>query len=183
MSWLKYSNANGYDIYIGMNPLQPGARSRYKKDILRVCRVYLDLDEDGPPKLKEILQDSFSGRLPTASYLINTSADRYQVIWNIVPASLTPSQAETLMRGLAIRYGGDRAVTDVARVLRLPGFMHRGKNTWITMSSTATKSRRSRATGRPHCSANLRKHRNDASDLRAIVASSHGGGQHSPSGH
>ena len=43
------------------------------------------------------------------------------------------------MRGLATRYGGDRAVTDVARVLRLPGFMHRGKNTWITMSSTATR--------------------------------------------
>ena len=38
------------------------------------------------------------------------------------------------MRGLATRYGGDRAVTDVSRVLRLPGFKHRGKNTWITMS-------------------------------------------------
>ena len=132
--WLKYSNTHGYDIYIGMNPLQPGSRTRNKEDIQEVRRVYLDLDEDGPSKLKEALQDGFSGKLPSASYIINTSPDRYQLIWNVKPASFTPSEAESLMRGLATRYGGDRAVTDVSRVLRLPGFKHRGKNTWITMS-------------------------------------------------
>ena len=31
--WLKYSNARGYDIYIGMNPLQPGSRTRNKEDV------------------------------------------------------------------------------------------------------------------------------------------------------
>ena len=137
--WLKYSNAHGYDIYIGMNPLQPGSRTRNKEDILEVRRVYADLDEDGGSKLKEILQDSFSGKIPNASYIINTSPDRYQVIWNVEPGSFTPQEAESLMRGLATRYGGDRAVTDVSRVLRLPGFKHRGKHTWITMSSTSAK--------------------------------------------
>ncbi len=139
LKWLKYSNSHGYDIYIGMNPLQPGSRSRNKQDVREVRRVYLDLDEDGPAKLKEVLQDGFSGNLPAASYIINTSPDRYQLIWNVEPGSFTPKEAEALMRGLAIRYGGDRAVTDVSRVLRLPGFKHRGKNTWITMSSTSAK--------------------------------------------
>ena len=137
--WLRYSNTHGYDIYIGMNPLQPGSRTRTKENILEVRRVYLDLDEDGPSKLKEALQDGFSGKLPSASYIINTSPDRYQLIWNVKPRSFSTYEAESLMRGLATRYGGDRAVTDVSRVLRLPGFKHRGKNTWITMSSTAAK--------------------------------------------
>ena len=137
--WLKYSNAHGYDIYIGMNPLQPGSRTRNKEDILEVRRVYADLDEDGGTKLKELLKDSFEGKIPSASYMINTSPDRYQVIWNVEPGSFTPEEAEALMRGIATKYGGDRAVTDVSRVLRLPGFKHRGKNTWITMSSTSSK--------------------------------------------
>ena len=139
MKWLRFSNSHGYDIYIGMNPLQPGSRTRNKEDIQEVRRVYLDLDEDGPSKLKEVLHDGFSGTLPSPSYIINTSPDRYQLIWNVVPASLTPNEAERLMRGLATRYGGDRAVTDVSRVLRLPGFKHRGKNTWITMSATSSE--------------------------------------------
>ena len=137
--WLKYSNTHGYDIYIGMNPLHPGSRTRNKKDIQEVRRVYLDLDEDGPSKLKEVLEDGFSGKLPSASYIINTSPDRYQLIWNVKPRSFSSYEAESLMRGLATRYGGDRSVTDVSRVLRLPGFKHRGKNTWITMSSTSAK--------------------------------------------
>ncbi|MCY4588744.1 MAG: DNA-primase RepB domain-containing protein [Bryobacterales bacterium] len=135
--WLRYSNTHGYDIYIGMNPLHPGSTSRTKDDIHEVRRIYLDLDEDGPSKLREVLTDSFSGKLPSASYIINTSPDRYQLIWNVEPDSFTPNEAESLMRGLATKYGGDRSVTDVSRVLRLPGFKHRGKNTWITMSSTS----------------------------------------------
>ena len=139
MRWLKWSNANGYDIYIGMNPLQPGSRSRTKSDVREVRRVYLDLDEDGSAKLQEVLHDNFSGKLPEASYIINTSTDRYQLIWNVQPGSFKPREAESLMRGLAAKYGGDPAVTDISRVLRLPGFKHRGKNTWIAMSATSAK--------------------------------------------
>ena len=36
-------------------------------------------------------------------------------------------------------YGGDRAATDVSRVLRLPGFKHRGRDSWIKMSATGQK--------------------------------------------
>ena len=93
LKWLKYSNTHGYDIYIGMNPLQPGSRTRNKEDVQEVRRVYLDLDEDGPSKLKEVLQDGFSGKLPSASYIINTSPDRYQLIWNVEPGSFTPQRS------------------------------------------------------------------------------------------
>ena len=177
--WLKYSNTHGYDIYIGMNPLQPGSRTRSKEDIQEVRRVYLDLDEDGPSKLKDALQDSFSGKLPSPSYIINTSPDRYQLIWNVKPGSFTPHEAESLMRGLATKYGGDRSVTDVSRVLRLPGFKHRGKNTWITMSSTSAK-----LSSKQDWPAALLKEPERATSLQSKSSSPHrAGGDTSPSGH
>ena len=46
----------------------------------------------------------------------------YQFLWDTVPDRWSHEQAEAVMRGLAERYGGDRAATDVARVMRLPGF-------------------------------------------------------------
>ncbi len=177
--WLKYSNSHGYDIYIGMNPLQPGSRTRNKEDVQEVRRVYADLDEDGGTKLKELLQDSFSGKIPKASYIINTSPDRYQVIWNVKPGSFTPQEAEALMRGIAVKYGGDRAVTDVSRVLRLPGFKHRGKNTWITMSSTSAK-----MSTREDWPAALFMEPQRAPSARRKSSSPHrAGGDTSPSGH
>jgi len=179
MKWLRYSNSHGYDIYIGMNPLQPGSRSRNKQDVKEVRRVYLDLDEDGPAKLKEVLQDGFSGKLPSASYIINTSPDRYQLIWNVEPGSFSPREAEALMRGLALRYGGDRAVTDVSRVLRLPGFKHRGKNTWITMSATSAN-----RSSKPDWPESLFVEPDRAPSAQRKSSSPHrSGGDTSPSGH
>ena len=137
--WLRYNNAQGHDIYVSMNPLSPEARRRRKEDIAEVRRVYLDLDKDGGVKLKKLLRDSAAGKIPGPSYLINTSKDRFQVIWNVKPGELSTEQAEGLMRGLAHEYGGDRAATDVSRVLRLPGFKHRGRDSWIHMSATGQK--------------------------------------------
>ena len=130
--WLRYNNAQGNDIYVSMNPLSPEARGRRKEDIAEVRRVYLDLDKDGGAKLKKLLRDNAAGKIPGPSYLINTSKDRYQVIWNVKPGELSIEAGERLMRGLANEYGGDRAATDVSRVLRLPGFKHRGRDSWIT---------------------------------------------------
>ncbi len=47
-AWLRYKNANGSDIYIGMNPLRRDASTRTKEDIESIRHVYLDLDHGGP---------------------------------------------------------------------------------------------------------------------------------------
>ncbi len=134
--WLKRENAHGSDIYLSMNPLQPEARKRRKSDVAEVRRVYLDLDEDGRGKLRRLLEDGFADRLPMPSYLVSSSENRYQVIWNVRRDSLTIPEAEQLMRGLVKEYGGDPAATDVSRVLRLPGFKHRGRGNWVSVSAT-----------------------------------------------
>src|SRR5258705_7705687 len=50
-AWLRYKNANGSDIYIGMNPLKKDASTRTKDDIESIKHVYIDLDRGGPEAL------------------------------------------------------------------------------------------------------------------------------------
>jgi DNA primase RepB-like protein len=57
-AWLRYKNANGSDIYIGMNPLKKDAATRTKEDIESIKHVYLDLDHRGSEALEAIENSS-----------------------------------------------------------------------------------------------------------------------------
>jgi hypothetical protein len=119
--WLRYKNEKElYDIYVGMNALKPGARTRTKEDIHTVRHLYLDLDHDGPTALARIRE---SNLVPPANYTVNTSPGRYQLVWRV--EAVSPEQAEVLLRTMARTFGGDPAATDSTRVLRIPGFKNR----------------------------------------------------------
>lgn len=118
--WLHYkNNREGFDIYVGMNPLKPAARSRTKEDILAIRHLYLDLDHQGPAALAAVQQ---SNLIPEPNYVLSTSPDKFQVIWRV--QGVSPDDAEALLRVMARKFGGDPAATDAARVLRLPGFFN-----------------------------------------------------------
>lgn len=120
-NWLHYKNDQElYDVYVGMNALKPGARTRTKEDIHAVRHLYLDLDEDGPAALRKIRE---SNLVPEANYTINTSPGKYQLVWRV--ENVSPEQAEALLRAMARTFGGDPAATDRTRVLRIPGFRNR----------------------------------------------------------
>ena len=121
-AWLRHLNARDYDIYLSVNPIRPGSRGREKSDIEEVRRLQLDLDEDGRKGHDRVLKDVETGALPRPAHILRSSKDRYQILWDTVPNGWSHEQAEAVMRGLAARYGGDRAATDVSRVMRLPGF-------------------------------------------------------------
>jgi hypothetical protein len=116
-AWLTYENARGWNVYLGMNALRPDALQRTKDNVAVVRHIYLDLDEDGPESLARILKDP---HLPMPSYVLNTSPGKHQVIWKA--EGFLPDRAEKLQRTLAVIYGADRASTDCARVMRIPGF-------------------------------------------------------------
>lgn len=119
--WLRYKNDKElYDIYVGMNALKPGARTRTKEDIHTVRHLYLDLDDDGPAALARIRE---SNLVPEANYTINTSPGKYQLVWRV--ENVSPEPAEALLRAMARTFGGDPAATDATRVLRIPGFKNR----------------------------------------------------------
>ena len=134
-SWLRHLNAQGYDIFVGVNPVGPRLR-REKEDVIAVRRLQLDLDENGGAGLKRVLDDVEHGRLPPVAGILRTSENRYQVLWHAA-SGWKPATAESVMTGLAVRYGGDRSVADVARVMRLPGFRNKkpgrgdGLVTWV----------------------------------------------------
>ena len=110
-------NAQKHEVYISMNTLKDGAYRRRKEDVDCIRHLFLDFDDDGTAAV-----EALRGRddLPQPNYLLNSSPDKWQVIWKIQNCSR--EQAEAIERALVRNTGGDPVVIDVARVLRLPGF-------------------------------------------------------------
>ena len=119
-AWLRYKNANGADIYLGMNALQHHASTRTKDDIEKISHVYLDLDHGGTASL-EALENS--ALVPRPNYVLETSPEKFQVVWKV--EGMTIEEAESLNRAMVREFDGDPAATDSTRVLRLPGFANK----------------------------------------------------------
>jgi hypothetical protein len=119
-AWLRYKNANGADIYVGMNALQHHASTRTRDDIENISHVYLDLDHGGTASL-EALENS--DLVPRPNYVLNTSPEKFQVVWKV--EGMTIEEAEALNRAMVREFDGDPAATDSTRVLRLPGFANK----------------------------------------------------------
>jgi hypothetical protein len=119
-AWLRYKNANGSDIYIGMNPLRQDASTRTKDDLASIRHVYLDLDQGGPEALTSVKN---SPAVPKPNYVLTSSPGKFQIVWKVKGMSL--DEAEGLLHAMAREFGGDPAATDATRVLRLPGFANK----------------------------------------------------------
>jgi hypothetical protein len=118
-AWLRHANANRFEVYVGMNTLNPGARSRTKEDIAAVRHIYLDFDHNGTAAVQSMIQRD---DLPEPNYLVNSSPGKWQVVWRV--EGFQQGEAERMMRHLVRELGADPAATDSSRVLRLPGFMN-----------------------------------------------------------
>ncbi len=119
MAWLAYENTAGANIYVAANPLRPGSRRRTKEAIAQVRYLYLDIDADGETRIAVVRA---SDAVPQPSIILNTSPNKYQVLWRVEGFDFA-AQEETLKR-LALAFGGDPACTDCNRVLRIPGFLN-----------------------------------------------------------
>src|ERR1700726_1649204 len=71
-AWLRYKNANGSDIYIGMNPLKKDASTRTKEEIESIKHVYIALDHGGPEALEAVENSSV---VPKPNYVLNSSPE------------------------------------------------------------------------------------------------------------
>jgi RepB DNA-primase from phage plasmid len=121
--WLVERNANGADVFLGMNPIKENSYNRTKENIREVRHLYLDLDESASASLQAIRT---SGDIPSPNVVLDTSPEKHQVIWQV--EGLDQDRAESLLRSLATAFRGDPAATDISRVLRVPGFANRKYN-------------------------------------------------------
>ncbi len=104
-AWLRHMNAQKYEVYISMNTLKERTHRRTKADVDQIRHVYLDFDEDGTAAVRKLLQRT---DVPEPNYLINSSPDKWQVIWKI--AGCDKGEAEGIERGLVADTGADPAV-------------------------------------------------------------------------
>jgi hypothetical protein len=67
---------------------------------------------------------------PKPALVVKTSPGHYHIYWKL-NFKVTVAEQEAMNRALVLDVGADRAATDVSRVLRLPGFWHKGKDNTI----------------------------------------------------
>ena len=125
-------NERGWDVFVAVNTFRPvdagGGRAetgRTRAHLASVLRVQLDLD--GPlagnaAAFERMREDVIDGIVPAPSFVLRSSPEKYQALWNVDGEDWTAGQAELYSHLLAARYGGDEVVTPATQVMRVPGF-------------------------------------------------------------
>jgi RepB DNA-primase N-terminal domain len=103
-------NAAGAGVFVTVN--ETNGRGRTAADVVRVRALFVDLD--GAP-----LPAKFHAE---PHIVVESSRGKWHVYWLVKDCEL--DAFASLQRRLAAHYGGDKAVHDLPRVLRLPGFVH-----------------------------------------------------------
>ena len=106
-------NAAGAGVYITVN--ETDFKGRKVQNIIRVR--YLCVDLDGAP-----LEPA---KTPQPRIIVESSPKRWHVYWPVENFPLDIATYRTAQRKLIKRLDSDPQVTDLARVLRMPGFVHR----------------------------------------------------------
>ncbi len=72
-AWLRLRNAQRFNVYVAINAIVPGRRSRTRQAIGAIRHVFLDADHDGPGVLARIARRV---DLPAPSYVLHSSPNR-----------------------------------------------------------------------------------------------------------
>jgi hypothetical protein len=115
--WLRVMNSRNYSVFVSVNAIIAGHRSRRRDAIGAVRHIFLDADHDG----SAILSCVESRRdLPPPSYVLHTSPNHVHLLWRVT--GFDYDLVERLQKQLARELGTDPAATPVTQNTRLPGF-------------------------------------------------------------
>ena len=135
-AWLRFKNAQRFNVYVSVNAIAAGRQSRTRDAIGAIRHVFVDADEDGPAVLERI---AARGDLPEPSYVLHSSTGRLHVFWRA--AEFTPVYVEALQKMLARELGTDPAATAASQMTRVPGFINhkhgRPYLTWVSYAAAA----------------------------------------------
>ncbi|MHB1926717.1 MAG: AAA family ATPase [Leptospirillum sp.] len=105
-------NKTGAGIFVTVN--KTDLRGRKAENITGIRAVFLDLD--GAPLPSEWLLEPH--------LIIESSPGRYHVYYLVEPG-FPLDRFESVQKAIAARFNGDPAVSDLPRVMRITGFIHR----------------------------------------------------------
>lgn len=115
--WLRAMNSHRFDVYVSVNAISAGQRTRTREAMGAVRHVFLEADENANAVLAGI--DS-RVELPAPSYVLESSPSRLHLFWRA--AGFEHSHLERLQKQLARELRTDTAATPVTQTTRLPGF-------------------------------------------------------------
>jgi len=113
-NWLVKQNERGAGVYITVNETDGGGRKA--TNITRIRALFDDLD--GSP-IEPVNNAEVKPHL-----VVESSPGRFHTYWPFI-GKMPLKVFEPLQKELARRFGGDPAVHDLPRVMRLAGFVHR----------------------------------------------------------
>jgi hypothetical protein len=128
-AWLRAENAAGANVYVSVNSIAPGQRTRRREAISEIRHVFLDADGAADEVLDQIAADD---ALPKPSYVVRSSPGRAHVFWRVT--GFRPDTLESLEKHLAKKLGTDVAATACTQVTRLPGFINHKRATPFLVS-------------------------------------------------
>lgn len=109
---LEEYNLAGYAICVLVN--KGNQLGRKKEDIKKVRALFLDLDGASPSLVKKAnIQPHI---------VVESSPNKFHVYWLVSNCNL--SDFTKIQKAIASKFGGDQAVSDLSRVMRIPGSIH-----------------------------------------------------------
>ena len=101
---------------------------RTEKNVLSLSCLYADFDSPTQASEQFVRGKEWEG-IPAPQLVVSTSEGRWQTIW-LLDTPLSTLCAKPLLRRLCEATGGDPAVKDTSRVLRLPGYRNQKRGGW-----------------------------------------------------
>lgn len=117
--WLRAMNVQKYNVFVSVNAIASGRRSRTRDAIGAVRHVFLDADDDGAAILSRV---EARRDLPPPSYILRTSPNHVHLLWRVT--DFDHDLVERLQKQLARELGTDSAATPITQNTRLPGFVN-----------------------------------------------------------
>lgn len=109
---LSAANLLGAGVFVTVN--ETDLKGRKTENIQRVRAVFVDLDG---ADLKPVLAWEHSPHM-----VVESSPGKWHAYWLVTDLDL--AQFKTVQQTLAMKFGGDRKVCDLPRLMRVPGFFH-----------------------------------------------------------
>jgi RecA-family ATPase len=116
-------NERGAGIFVTVNVTDFKGRSI--ENIVRVRAVFADLD--GAP-LDPVLAEG----MPKPHIVTETSLGRWHAYWRVTE-DMPLDEFGPLQQGIIARLDSDKSVHDLPRVMRIPGFIHRKADPFVSM--------------------------------------------------
>jgi hypothetical protein len=117
--WLIAMNARKHNVFVSVNGIVSGRRSRTRDAIGAVRHVFVDADRDGAVVLSRVEERE---DLPEPSYVLHSSPNRVHLFWRV--RGFDHDSVECLQKQLASELQTDPAATPVTQNTRLPGFFN-----------------------------------------------------------